>query len=416
VNVHGTVSLGDAVLNLSGALGSSPGQRIVLIQNDGVDPVVGTFHGLHDGSIVPLNGVSYILNYHGGDGNDVTLEEGRSIYVVAAGVTTAGAYGLPVVKVYNAHSGSEIFSITAYETKLRDGIRVAVADMNGDGYDDIITTTAVGTGRLRVFDGLTGKRFTSGPFAAELAVFDGKTDKGAFVAAGDLTGDGRADLIVGSALGGGKVRVFDGVTGAALTFATGQTFLQPFGKTFKGGIRVAAGDVNGDHLSDLMIGENYYGAKVQVYSGASLFAPAAPLPAPLLSFDFGPKGLKTGVNLAVGDYDHDGLADLLLGTNAGPTYVQTYSGLLKDSAGLPKPIGTPIYPFDASPLKHLYARGVRVASFDVNGDGIADIIAASSGLAKSVVNVYSGADHTLLRTFSAFPTLPNSALFVAASA
>jgi hypothetical protein len=49
----------------------------------------------------------------------------------------------------------------------------------------------------------------------------------------------------------------------------------------------------------------------------------------------------------VGDFDHDGVADLLVGSNAGPTYVQTYSGNLKDSAGLPQEIGTPIYPNSA---------------------------------------------------------------------
>jgi hypothetical protein len=54
---------------------------------------------------------------------------------------------------------------------------------------------------------------------------------------------------------------------------------------------------------------------------------------------------------------------------------------------------------------------VRVASLDGNSD----IIAASSGLAKSVVKIYSGANHSLLRTFAAFPAFPNRALFVAAS-
>jgi hypothetical protein len=292
--------------------------------------------------------------------------------------------------------------------------------MNGDGYDDIITTTATGTGRLRVFDGLTGKRFTSGPFAGELAIFDGTTDKGAFVAAGDLTGDGRADIIIGSALGGGKVRVFDGVTGTALTFKTGSTFLQPFGKTFKGGVRVAAGDLNGDGLRDLVIGQNYYGTQVQAYDGSGLFstpgATPAPVVSPFIDFHFGPKTSRTGVNIATGDFDRDGRADLLVGSNAGPTYVQTYSGLAKDAAGSPQAIGTPLYPFDTNQLKHLYARGVRVASFDVNSDGIADIITASAGLAKSVVDVYNGRDHTLLRTFSAIPSQPSSTLFVAASA
>ena len=53
--------------------------------------------------------------------------------------------------------------------------------------------------------------------------------------------------------------------------------------------------------------------------------------------------------------------------------------------------------------------------FHEKGD-CSDPAAASAGGAKSVVNIYSGADHTLLRTFSVFPTQPSSALFVAASA
>jgi hypothetical protein len=51
------------------------------------------------------------------------------------------------------------------------------------------------------------------------------------------------------------------------------------------------------------------------------------------------------------------------------------AGSLKDTADLPKTLGTPIYPFDQSQLKHLCARGVRVAAMDVNGDGVADIAA-----------------------------------------
>ena len=183
---------------------------------------------------------------------------------------------------------------------------------------------------------------------------------------------------------------------------------------------MAVGDINGSGRSDLVVAQNSLGAKVEVYEGTGFFSglghAKAPIASPLVSFSFGAKTYRGGVNVATGDFDGDGRADLLVGSNAGPTYVQTYSGILKDSAGQPQKIGTPIYPFDKSPLKHLYTRGVRVASYDVNGDGIADIIAASNGLAKSAVNVYSGVDHTLLRTFPAFPTLPSSALFVAASA
>jgi hypothetical protein len=59
---------------------------------------------------------------------------------------------------------------------------------------------------------------------------------------------------------------------------------------------------------------------------------------------------------------------------------------------------------------------VRVGAIDINFDGVADIIAASGGNNKSTVNIYSGADHTLLRTFAALPKTPNSSLFVAGTA
>ena len=57
---------------------------------------------------------------------------------------------------------------------------------------------------------------------------------GVTVAAGDITGDTRADLVVGKAIGG-TLRVLDGVTGATVMTKS------PFGSMFLGGVNVAAG-------------------------------------------------------------------------------------------------------------------------------------------------------------------------------
>jgi hypothetical protein len=86
VAVTGSVTIG-ANVTLSLILGYSPsnGQVLRLIDNDGVDPVSGTFSGMPEGQIVTMNASDFQISYVGGDGNDVTLT------VVAAAKTWTGA-------------------------------------------------------------------------------------------------------------------------------------------------------------------------------------------------------------------------------------------------------------------------------------------------------------------------------------
>jgi LPXTG-motif cell wall-anchored protein len=72
----GTVTLTGGNLQLAGGGNSQPGQVCTLIDNDGSDPVVGTFTGLPEGALVDAGGGSsdiFQLSYVGGTGNDVTL-------------------------------------------------------------------------------------------------------------------------------------------------------------------------------------------------------------------------------------------------------------------------------------------------------------------------------------------------------
>ena len=75
LNVTGTVTIDPAaVLNLSGTVsGATGGEVLILINNDGTDPVNGTFAGLPDGSAVTVNGENFRIFYNSGDGNDVAL-------------------------------------------------------------------------------------------------------------------------------------------------------------------------------------------------------------------------------------------------------------------------------------------------------------------------------------------------------
>lgn len=97
----------------------------------------------------------------------------------------------------------------AYGTEFRGGVRVAAADVDGDGVQDIITAAGAGGGpHVRVFSGRDASPL------AEYFVFDREFRGGVSVAAADFTGDGRAEVVVGAGAGGGpRVRVFDALTG-----------------------------------------------------------------------------------------------------------------------------------------------------------------------------------------------------------
>ena len=351
----------------------------------------------------------------------------HGIYAVAPGVPLPSRGAPALVRVFDISNPALNFEFAAYEAAYRDSVRLAIADLNGDGFDDIITSTRTGTGRVRVFDGVTHAQFTSGPFAAGSTtftgdVFDGRKEKGAFVAAGDVTGDGRADLIIGSAVTGGTVKVYDGVTGLLLTS------FQPFGASFKGGVRVAVGNVNASGRNEIVAAQGNFGASVNVYTtafsqvepnGGENFAALVAGPAPvfttalLKTIKVGPASYEGGLNLAVGDINNDGFADIVTGRNSGRgSAVEVFSG--RDSAAL----GNPIIPFGAN-----YPFGSRVAVADVNLDGIADIIVGAGIKGGSQVKFYSGAldmagNHAELtaRAFAAFPLYPTAALFVAGSA
>src|SRR5262249_24678680 len=103
-------------------------------------------------------------------------------------VTGADAGQPAVVRVFDYNTGSERFRIDAYPGFM-GGVRVATGDVNGDGFEDVITAAGPGAGpHVKVFDGRSGVLISS--FMAYSPGYLG----GVQVAAGDVDGDGRAEI------------------------------------------------------------------------------------------------------------------------------------------------------------------------------------------------------------------------------
>ncbi|MFN4258278.1 MAG: beta-1,3-glucanase family protein [Gemmataceae bacterium] len=172
----------------------------------------------------------------------------------------ADAGGGPRVKVYNT-DGSTRFDFFAYNPFFMGGVRVALGDVNGDGIPDIITAAGPGGGpHVKVFDGETGAVIRS------FFAYDPSFTGGVFVDAADVNGDGFADIITGAGAGGGPhVKVFDGQTGAVR-----HSFFA-YNPAFPGGVNVSSGDVNGDGVPDIITGAGPGGGPhVRAFNGVNL--------------------------------------------------------------------------------------------------------------------------------------------------
>jgi len=121
-------------------------------------------------------------------------------------VTAAGFGGGPHIAVFSGRDGSVLRSFLAYDPSVRNGTWVAVGDVDGDGYADIITGAGPGgASHVKVFSGkdnaLMASFYAYDP-AARGGVTCGRRRPGR---------DGRADIITGAGLGGGPhVVTFNG--------------------------------------------------------------------------------------------------------------------------------------------------------------------------------------------------------------
>jgi len=302
-------------------------------------------------------GVNDAFGYSVASAGDVN-GDGYADVIVGSGSSHAYVF-------YGGSSPNAVADLTLSEGAFQFGVSVSSAgDFNGDGYADVIVGAPLGDQAFLYF---------GGPGADSVAdlILNGSGELfGTSVApAGDVNGDGHADVIVGGPTNGtgglsaGRAYVFYGGPGAdatadlALTGSAGQQL---------GNSVASAGDVNGDGYSDIIVGAPG-GDRAYVYYGGS--SPDAVADLTLT----GSAGDAFGLSVSsAGDVNKDGYGDVIVGayqndaggTDAGRAYVY-FGGPGADAVADLTLTG-------AAAGDH-FGNSVSVAG-DVNGDGHSDVI------------------------------------------
>lgn len=228
-------------------------------------------------------------------------------------------------------------------------------------------------------------------------------------AAGDQNGDGVSEYLIGArfhsgpAFFSGKGYVYDGATGSLIHAVDGSAFAEVLGHSVAGG-----GDADGDGVPDYAFGGRAFSTtpgRVVLLSGADHS---------VIREYLGPPGAAFGHDIDfAGDLDGDGLDDLIVGAR--------FDSTAGDGAGhvvvLSSADGSVIWQRFGEPGDSL---GSAVSSLgDLDGDGVPEQGVGAAGRSKEigqdersgVTFVYSGASGALLHTLEPRPTAGNFGTF-----
>jgi hypothetical protein len=289
-------------------------------------------------------------------------------------------------------------------------------DVNGDGYADVIVG-AFGqnneTGAAYVYFGGAGAFNTlqdatlvvNQPFATVGYSVDG---------AGDVNGDGYADVIVGAP----AISIGQTSEGAAFVFFGGEDFSNTTpdaildsdqAEAFAGGSVAGAGDVNGDGYADVIVGaRNYDDGEVNEGTASIYFGRPDAFDVSQDRFILSEQGAATlGYSVSrAGDVNGDGFGDVIVGaplydageTDEGAAFI-FFGGNGADFDRFP----------DAqleSNLPTSLMGGSVAAAGDVNGDGYADVLAGAPGFSNGEAG--EGAVFLYLGGAGAFDTVEDA--------
>lgn len=317
------------------------------------------------------------------------------VYVYRGG--PAGPASKPTLVVPNPGFGTGFGSALA-----------SAGDVDGDGFADVVIA---GVGEKNAGAVWLYRGGEAGLSTTPTLALHGEAIGDAFgisvSSVGDVNGDGYADVVVGqleAIKGPGRAFVFHGGP-SGLADTPSATLVGPVKDSAFGGAVAGAGDVNGDGFGDLIVGA-YLGTTGAGEATVFLGGPHDLEPAP--TWIGGTLDDKFGVSVAcAGDIDGDGLSDVVVGafqTQVGPGLAYVFRGSATSLGTTPSTTLTGTKPGDA------FGLAVDGAG-DVDGDGYSDLLVGAGALGNTgAAYVYRGSPAGLIAT-PATTLIGNSNIF-----
>jgi hypothetical protein len=373
----------------SGIADGNPATAAAQLESDQVQGLLGySVSGAGD-----VNGDGFADVIVGADGYDAgETDEGAAF--VFMGSASGIADGNPATAAAQLEADQEY----AYLGTSVSG----AGDVNGDGFADVIVSAAyydagqVDEGAAFVFLGSAWGIADGNPASAAAQLESDQVGAAlgySVSGAGDVNGDGFADVIVGAVwfcaseinegaafvFLGGASGIVDGNPATAAGHLESNQAGAHLGRSVSG-----AGDVNGDGYADVIVGSVYYdagqnneGAAFVFLGGASGIADGNPASA-AAQLESDQADARLGVSVSgAGDVNGDGYADVIVGAiayDAGQSNEGAAFVFLGSASGIAD--GNPATAAAQLESDQADARlGVSVSGAgDVNGDGYADVI------------------------------------------